>query len=316
MSVTGEMLSGADAAAFGRHFMSMVRATSGGDWLPYRDLLDRSVGELPDNAFVQWLAGHPRRRSKLKYVLDLSAVSFPDVERRKDGEAQSARVFYRTRPVVFDIVTDRRTVGRWFGVWRRALMHGGRGERGVWETPEGLLAITLPLPSPRTLGRRVALGYDPTGATWTLQINQPTAPETHNVHSALATSPDGRPVLLRQGTLQRNRRNKVLITGAAFRTATALFQWRCRTMARRRRAPGISWRGWTTRPSAFAAPPPPSPRFARPRASSGPMPMARSTRGAWMTCSAPTRTEVATPSRGRPRRTARCPTFGARRGAC
>lgn len=222
MSVTGEMLGSADAAAFGRHFFKLVRAEPAGAWVRYRDVYNRTVGDLPANAFVQWLAGHPKRRTKVQHVLAIAQASLPEVERRKEGTAQSSRVWYRVRPAVFEIVTNERAVAKGFATWRKAIMRGSRWERGVWETPEGLLAVTLPLPSGRTLGRRVALGFDADGWSWTLQMNQPTEPKTHNVHTALATSSEGTPVLLRQGTLQRNRRNSTQITGQAFREATGM----------------------------------------------------------------------------------------------
>ncbi len=222
MSVTSDMLESADAAGFGQRFFELVQSEPTGGWVRYRDVYNRTVGELPANAFVQWLAGHPKRRTKVKHVLASAQTAFPDVQRRKDGDAQTSRVWYRARPPTFEIVTDARAVAKGFATWRKAMMLGGAWENGVWETPEGLLAVTLPLPSGRTLGRRVALGFDVDGWTWTLQINQPTNPKTHNVHAALARSPDGRPVLLRQGTLQRNRRNPAQITGQTFRDATGL----------------------------------------------------------------------------------------------
>ncbi len=222
MSVTSDMLESTDAVEFGRRFFELVRSEPARGWVRYRDVYNATVGELPANAFVQWLAGHPTRRTKVKHVLASAQTAFPEVERRKDDDAQSSRVWYRARPAAFEIVTDARAVAKGFATWRKAMMLGGTWENGVWETPEGLLAVTLPLPSGRTLGRRVALGFDVKGWSWTLQINQPTKPKTHNVHTALATSPDGRPVLLRQGTLQRNRRNPALITGQVFRDATGL----------------------------------------------------------------------------------------------
>lgn len=155
-------------------------------------------------------------------MLAAAQEAFPDIERRKDGAAQSAQVHYRSRAPAFRIVTGRRAVAAGFATWRRAVMHGGRFERGVWETPEGLFAVTLPLPGGRTLGRRVALGFDAEEWSWTVQVNEPTSPETHNVQSAVATSPDGRLALLRRGTLQRNRRNQAAITGEDFRLATGL----------------------------------------------------------------------------------------------
>jgi hypothetical protein len=80
----------------------------------------------------------------------------------------------------------------------------------------------MPLAADGPLGERVALGVDPDGESWTVQINQPTAPKTHNVRSAVALSPSGRPGLVRQGALQPNRRSPNLIEGEDFRRATGL----------------------------------------------------------------------------------------------
>ena len=51
------------------------------------------------------------------------------------------------------------------------------------------------------LGRRTALGTDPTGSYWAVQINEADTPGDANVTSGIAVDEQGTPFLIRQGRL-------------------------------------------------------------------------------------------------------------------
>lgn len=208
--------------AFARHFLQIIAVESHGEWLRYRDVYNRTVTEIPDNEFVAYISVHKRRRAVVSGTIAALLPQFPQIERRKEGTAQSALVWYRTAPSTLEIVTSRRAVSRAFSDWRRAMRLDARWTGTAWATPEGVLAATMPRQVGRRLGERVSLGLDPSGQEWTVQINQPTQPDTHNVHSAVARGQEGQRFLIRQGTLQRNRQSPERITGELFARRTGL----------------------------------------------------------------------------------------------
>jgi hypothetical protein len=64
---------------FARNMLRIALRSRPGNWLPGRELFQRAQLENSDNHFVVWM-------------------QFPEIERRKDGEEQGDRVFFRRRP--------------------------------------------------------------------------------------------------------------------------------------------------------------------------------------------------------------------------
>lgn len=209
------------AREFGRQFLKIVASESRGQWLPYRAIYDRTVGENADNAYVRYLAAKPARRAKIKYVIRDAMTSFPGIERRKDGDHQSALVWYRQGG--FTISSDPDLVGCSFALWRSALLEEATREARLWRLPEQRIVFrNQPDARSDQLGNRVALGVDPLGEVWAVQINEADDPGDANVLSAIALDSEARPHLIRQGRLNPNSQSRKTILYPEFRRLTGL----------------------------------------------------------------------------------------------
>ncbi len=121
------------------------------------------------------------------------------------------------------ISTDRRKVSRSYRRWRTALLDGGvRGGR-LWQQPvERFVFRNQDQPGANRLGPRTALGLDPTGREWAVQINEAGQPGDLDVTSAIAFDAGDRPFLLRQGRLAASAVNPEPILYADFARLTGL----------------------------------------------------------------------------------------------
>jgi hypothetical protein len=113
---------GQPAKEFARHFLQIVEAESKDKWLAYWDLYNRTIAELPTNAYVQYLERKPARRAKVKYVLLAQMYEFPGLQRRKDGDHQSAPVWFRLTGLT--ITDDPKVSKHYFALWRHAMLEG------------------------------------------------------------------------------------------------------------------------------------------------------------------------------------------------
>ncbi len=121
------------------------------------------------------------------------------------------------------ISSDAVIVGRAFDTWRAALLEQGIRDGNLWRLPEQRIVFrNQPDAKSQQLGRRTALGTDPTGAYWAVQINEAETPGDANVLSAIALDEDGRPFLLRQGRLTSPVAGDAPILEAEFRQLTGL----------------------------------------------------------------------------------------------
>lgn len=117
----------------------------------------------------------------------------------------------------FTISSDPKLVGSHFDNWRRALLQTAVREPKLWRLAEERFFFRNQYePKNTDLGRRVALGVDPLGDVWAVQINEAEEPGDPNVLSAIALDPQGRPFLLRQGRLNPNSQSKDHILNAEF----------------------------------------------------------------------------------------------------
>lgn len=97
---------------------------------------------------------------------------------------------------------DPKIVDRAFDVWRAALMEGGVRDSFFWRLPEQRMVFrNQPDDRSERLGSRTALGTDPTGSYWAVQINEAKTPGDANVLSGIATDEQGGIFLIRQGRL-------------------------------------------------------------------------------------------------------------------
>lgn len=121
------------------------------------------------------------------------------------------------------ISSDANMVRRAFDTWRSALLEEGIREGNLWRLPaQRIVFRNQPDAKSRRLDRRTALGTDPTGAYWAVQINEADKPGDTNVTSAIALDENGRPFLLRQGRLTSPVAGNSPILEAEFRELTGL----------------------------------------------------------------------------------------------
>ncbi|WP_131618230.1 hypothetical protein [Roseivivax marinus] len=121
------------------------------------------------------------------------------------------------------IVSDTNSVKRAFDTWRSALLEEGIRDGGLWRLPEQRIVFrNQPNAQSHTLGARTALGTDPTGAYWDVQINEAEKPGDPNVLSAIAHDEKGRSFLLRQGRLTSPVAGSKPILEDEFRARTGL----------------------------------------------------------------------------------------------
>jgi hypothetical protein len=123
----------------------------------------------------------------------------------------------------FTISADSSLVARSFAKWREALLEGAVRERGLWRQPaERFVFTNQPARGSTQLGKRTALGVDPTGATWAVQINEADTPGDLDVTAAIATDSSGRAHILRQGRLNPNSQSPKPVLYEEFRRLSGL----------------------------------------------------------------------------------------------
>lgn len=121
------------------------------------------------------------------------------------------------------ISRDRRRVTRLFRVWREAILEDATRGNGLWEQPvERFFFRNQDERASRHLGPRTALGIDPTGKDWAVQINEAKNPGDLDITSAIAFDPAGRPFLIRQGRLAANAVSQKPILYEEFARLTGL----------------------------------------------------------------------------------------------
>lgn len=100
-------------------------------------------------------------------------------------------------------ISDEATlVAEGFNTWRAALLEGARRDEDLWvQSSDRFVFRNQANRKSMELGPRTALGVDPTGSRWAVQINEANTPADRRVTSAIATDAAGRPYLLRQGRL-------------------------------------------------------------------------------------------------------------------
>ncbi|SDI13267.1 hypothetical protein [Alloyangia pacifica] len=121
------------------------------------------------------------------------------------------------------ISSDTNLVERQFDTWRSALLEEGIRDGNLWRLPEQCIVFRNQTDAKSdTLGPGTALGTDPTGVYWAVQINEARKPGDPNVTSAIALDEKNRPFLLRQGRLARQKVGDKHILEAEFRALTGL----------------------------------------------------------------------------------------------
>jgi hypothetical protein len=145
------------------------------------------------------------------------AFKFPAAAARTIGLASS-------QPAdTFTISSNRRLVTRSFAKWREALLEGAVREPRLWRQPaERFVFTNQPERGSTRLGQRTALGVDPAGEVWAVQINEADTPGDINVTTAIATDASGRRYLLRQGRLNSNSQSPKPILYPEFRRYSGL----------------------------------------------------------------------------------------------
>lgn len=82
---------------FARAMLRIVERSTSTRWFAGRDLFQRARLEQAANPFVIWMAGNSARQIPVTKALEIVRPEFPNIEYRKEGPDQSARVFYRRR---------------------------------------------------------------------------------------------------------------------------------------------------------------------------------------------------------------------------
>lgn len=127
------------------------------------------------------------------------------------------------QPQPLAISDDAAAVRHWFNKWRAALLEGARREGDLWvQSGDRFVFRNQSNKKASTLGARTALGIDPTGKRWAVQINEADTPGDANVTSAIALNEDNRPFLLRQGRLNPPTREEQPVLFTEFRQLTGL----------------------------------------------------------------------------------------------
>ena len=121
------------------------------------------------------------------------------------------------------IIDDAALTASAFAGWRQALLENAIREYALWRLPDDSFVFRNQEDSRGSyLGPRVALGFDPRGEDWTVQINEAAEPGDINVLSAIARDENGRTFLLRQGRLNSNRQVSETIYNEEFARLTGL----------------------------------------------------------------------------------------------
>ena len=119
--------------------------------------------------------------------------------------------------------SDPQVVGRAFDVWRAALLEKGERDGALWRLPEQRIVFRNQSDSrSERLGSRTALGTDPIGSYWAVQINEADTPGDANVTSGIALDEKGAAFLIRQGRLNSPVAGNSPILEDEFRRLTGL----------------------------------------------------------------------------------------------
>lgn len=143
--------------------------------------------------------------------------------RKSDGSKPdfSGRLGSGPPGVVLTISEEPSLVGDGFNTWRAALLKDARRDGDLWvHATERFVFRNQADRKSVQLGARTALGIDPTGDRWAVQINEAATPGDLNVTSAIAVDQNGRPYLLRQGRLNPPTPDKEPILYAEFARLT------------------------------------------------------------------------------------------------
>lgn len=121
-------------------------------------------------------------------------------------------------------ISDNATLVRGgFDTWRKAILEGARRETGLWiQSSDRFVFRNQADANSGFLGARTALGIDPTGKRWAVQINEADTPGDANVTSAIALDPAGKSFLLRQGRLNPATRGEPPVLYEEFRQLTGM----------------------------------------------------------------------------------------------
>ena len=115
---------------------------------------------------------------------------------------------------LYRLITDEAEARAGFAKWRSALLDFAAEDRGLWRLPDqNFVFRSYEHKHGNEFAKVVALGFDPTGANWVLQINERDRPGNANVLSAIAEDKVGRQFLVRQGRLQRNSLSSTVLEG-------------------------------------------------------------------------------------------------------
>ncbi|KQM90815.1 hypothetical protein ASE73_04625 [Sphingomonas sp. Leaf24] len=119
--------------------------------------------------------------------------------------------------------SDPKVVGHGFETWRRALIETGVRDGLLWRLPEQRIVFRNQADNrSESLGERTALGTDPTGGYWAVQINEADTPGNANVTTGIAVNEQGAPFLIRQGRLNSPIAGNPHILEVDFRRLTNL----------------------------------------------------------------------------------------------
>ena len=106
----------------------------------------------------------------------------------------------------FKIVLDTKTTRSVFNEWRESLMDGAIREGNLWRQPsEQFVFRNQHQNTKAVLGHRTALGVDPTGTDWVVQIHESKTPGDQQVWTAVAENQERQRYIVRQGRLHANR---------------------------------------------------------------------------------------------------------------
>ena len=148
-----------DAQDFARLMLRTVeRLGERGEWVPAREVFERTVAEHPDHPYLGHIAAKPGRRIGLSATLErLRAAEFPKIERRKDGPRRNAPVLYRVgpAPVALDLQLPQEAPTSHPLVTRRRATEA-RGERATSARRAALTEREARSPWRRRLLPRVA----------------------------------------------------------------------------------------------------------------------------------------------------------------
>lgn len=126
-------------------------------------------------------------------------------------------------PQTLELVDDPAVIGEQFDRWRSALLSTARLDGKIWRLSKERIAFSnYDNEAPGVLRAKVALGTDPRGRDWAVQINEPRSVGTENPTAGIGRDPAGRFWLLRQGRLKPNNQSATEIAGADFAARSGL----------------------------------------------------------------------------------------------